>query len=111
MKKQTLKAANLKAAKDIAIVLSARKAISYTEFKELWLKSRRWEHPFKYWHMKRGEECESAGKYYGLGQNYLTTIQFLIDHGLATKVRVNGLLLFVATPLCYKGKLKMFDNE
>jgi hypothetical protein len=105
-KPTVLRAANMEAAKNITKILKRYKAITYKEFRDIWCRSRGWKNPWK-----NEYNDKSPGEYYGLAQNYDTTIAFLIEQGLMTQHRINGLRIFVATPLCYRGKLKMFDNE
>ena len=104
MKKYTrLRKENRAAAENIAAYLKKHKAITQADFKTLWCKRRGWTAPSFY--------EKSIGSYYGLSQNYDTTIAFLCEHGIMTKESINGMAFFIATQKCIKSKPKNFFLE
>ena len=105
MKAGTLSKKNMDVAYNVARYLRNHKAISLVDFKKLFCKIRGWQA----WNFRSGKSIE-AHKYYSLGQNYETTINFLIDQGIMKKLYVSGFTLFIATSKCARSQEKNWFN-
>ena len=82
---------NLQAAKDIYEFLKKNKTMSQKTFDDIYIKA----NDIRYVH----------GAFQHLIQ---TTMQFLKDHDLMTRLEINGLIIFVATQKCFR--TKSFEN-
>jgi len=98
---QKLRSKNLKAAKNVALILRRYKAISLREFKDIWCDSKGWKVYY------RGVK-KTPGQFFSLSYNYVTTIRFLREQGLVTIHKINNTTFLVATQKCIRGKLDMF---
>ena len=87
---QTLQAKNLEAAKAIYYELKALKAISYEIFRKL------------FFHFRADLPS------YGIYKNWETTERFLVQKGIMTINRINGLRIYIATQKCVR--TQSFEN-
>ena len=99
MKKGELNKEHTKIAYDMARYLKKHKVISREDFLNRFYLLKGW----KGWYSRTGNYIEPY-KIYTLASNYVRFIAFLINHGIMSKTKVNGFVVFVATQKCVRSK-------
>ena len=100
MKKGELNKEHTRIAYEIARYLKKHKALSREDFLDRFFTAKGW----KGWYNRRTGKYIRPCKVYTLQSNYERFIDFLINHNIMTKAKVNGFVVFVATSKCVRIK-------